>query len=122
MGKGKSRKKIKFPHLLGSKWTAVQPVMGWRHFQVHNRQERQGVVFAYLQSVCDESVSLWLNARQLKNRQLWLAGWQTLEDMFPERYPDDEAGAVFEASTAPEDTSPSPDSPTVPRQAPSNSE
>ena len=64
--------------------------MGWRHFQVDNRQDRSGVVFAHMQCVCDESVSLWLNAKTLKNRRLWLAGWQTLEEMFPERYDDDE--------------------------------
>ncbi|WP_038027395.1 TIGR02450 family Trp-rich protein [Synechococcus sp. PCC 7336] len=82
MAKGKSRKQ-KFPHLLGSKWTAVEPVMGWRHFQVRDRQERQGTTFAHLQSVCDDSASLWLNVRQLNNRQLWIAGWQALEEMFP---------------------------------------
>ncbi|MGK7909807.1 MAG: TIGR02450 family Trp-rich protein [Synechococcus sp.] len=89
MAKRKHRKQ-KFPHLLGSKWTAVKPVMGWRHFQVKARQERSGVLFAHLGCVCDDSVELWLNAKVLKNRQLWIAGWQTLEDMFPERYGEDE--------------------------------
>ena len=89
MPKGKHRKQ-KFPHLLGSKWTAVKPVMGWRHFQVQVRQERAGVVFAHMRSVCDRNVSLWLNAKVLKNRRLWIAGWQTLEDMDPERPEDTE--------------------------------
>ena len=89
MAKSKRRKQ-RFPHLMGSKWTAVKPVMGWRHFQVEARQERSGVVFAHLRSVCDDSVSLWLNAKVLKNRRLWTAGWQTLEEMFPERYEDDD--------------------------------
>ncbi|MGB3570897.1 MAG: TIGR02450 family Trp-rich protein, partial [Phormidesmis sp.] len=28
--------KKKFPHLVGSKWTAQQKTMGWRHFHVVN--------------------------------------------------------------------------------------
>jgi tryptophan-rich hypothetical protein len=54
--------------------------MGWRHFQVLNRQERQGTVFAELQSVCDPTVRLWVNARQLRNLNLWQPGWLTLQE------------------------------------------
>lgn len=75
----KPRRKIKFPYLLGSKWTAVQSVMGWRHFQVKNRQDQKGgVVFAELQSVCDPAIRFWVNAKSLQNSQLWLAGWLLL--------------------------------------------
>ncbi|MEN9245463.1 MAG: TIGR02450 family Trp-rich protein [Thermostichales cyanobacterium SRBZ-1_bins_19] len=69
------KRKQKFPHLLASKWTAVQAVMGWRHFIVCNRQERQGTVFAELQSVCHPQTRLWINAAMLKNRHLWQPGW-----------------------------------------------
>ena len=31
-------KKQKFPHLLGSKWTACEATFGWRHFAVVNRK------------------------------------------------------------------------------------
>ncbi|GAB4217971.1 MAG: TIGR02450 family Trp-rich protein [Synechococcales cyanobacterium] len=73
-------KKRKFPHLLGSKWTASQAVMGWRHFIVCNRQDRKGLVFAELQSVCHSDTRLWVNAHMLKNRDLWQPGWQALEE------------------------------------------
>lgn len=74
-------KRQKFPHLLGSKWTARQTVSGWRHFQVVNRKNQGEVVFAELVASCDPSVRLWVNARLLKNNQLWQAGWQTLQEI-----------------------------------------
>ena len=39
-------KKQKFPHLVGSKWTAKQKTWGWRHFQVVNRKNQGDMVFA----------------------------------------------------------------------------
>lgn len=77
---GRKARKIKFPHLLGSKWTAMQDVMGWRHFEVRDRQERQGMVFAELVSTCQSDVKVWVNAKTLRNRQLWRAGWLSLDE------------------------------------------
>ncbi|HEY9737423.1 MAG TPA: TIGR02450 family Trp-rich protein [Trichocoleus sp.] len=71
-------KKQKFPHLLGSKWTAQHPVDGWRHFEVINRKNEGSWVFAELVSSCDPGVRFWINATLLKNRRLWQAGWQPL--------------------------------------------
>ncbi len=70
--------KQRFPHLLGSKWTARQTTEGWRHFQVLNRKQEGAWIFAELVAACDPAVRLWVNAKQLKNRQLWQAGWQPL--------------------------------------------
>ncbi|MFN5610085.1 MAG: TIGR02450 family Trp-rich protein, partial [Pseudanabaena sp.] len=39
-------KKQKFPHLIGSKWTAMQETFGWRHFVVVNRKNEGELVFA----------------------------------------------------------------------------
>ncbi|MEO1402196.1 MAG: TIGR02450 family Trp-rich protein [Cyanobacteria bacterium J06635_1] len=72
-------KKQKFPHLVGSKWTAQQKVMGWRHFRVVNRKNQDQWVFAELAAACDPQVRFWINAKLLKNNRLWLAGWQTLD-------------------------------------------
>jgi tryptophan-rich hypothetical protein len=74
-------KKQKFPHLVGSKWTAKQKTWGWRHFQVVNRKNQGDLVFAEMVASCDPNVRFWLNAKQLKNRSLWQAGWQSLEEM-----------------------------------------
>ncbi len=32
-------------------------------------------------SSCDESVRFWINAHQLKDRDIWLPGWKTLNDL-----------------------------------------
>lgn len=74
-------KKQKFPHLVGSKWTAQQKLMGWRHFQVVNRKNEGKWVFAELVSACDPEVRCWINAKLLKNSRLWSAGWQTLNEI-----------------------------------------
>ena len=71
-------KKQKFPHLVGSKWTATQKHSGWRHYQVTNRKNQGNLVFAELVAACDPTVRFWLNAKLLKNRALWTAGWQPL--------------------------------------------
>ena len=39
------------------------------------------MVFAEMIASCDPNVRFWLNAKQLKNRSLWQAGWQSLEEM-----------------------------------------
>jgi tryptophan-rich hypothetical protein len=74
-------KKQRFPHLVGSKWTAEQPVMGWRHFRVVNRKHQGSWVFAELVAACDPQTRFWLNATTLKNPYLWSAGWKTLDEI-----------------------------------------
>ena len=77
-------RKQKFPHLLGSKWTAQHNTEGWRHFEVVNRKNQGPWVFAELVASCDSSVRFWINAKQLKNKSLWRAGWQPLKEITPE--------------------------------------
>ncbi|MEB3826304.1 TIGR02450 family Trp-rich protein [Phormidium sp. CCY1219] len=74
-------KKQKFPYLVGSKWTALQETWGWRHFQVVNRKNQGKWVFAEVVAACDRQVRFWLNAKQLKDKSLWQAGWQSLQEM-----------------------------------------
>ena len=70
----------KYPHLLGSKWTARERTFGWRHFQVVGRKNESALVFAELVAACDESVRFWINAQVLKDRQLWQPGWKSLSE------------------------------------------
>jgi tryptophan-rich hypothetical protein len=77
-------RKQKYPHLLGSKWTAHQKTEGWRHFQVANRKQQGPWVFAELVAACDPTVRLWINAQQLKNRTLWQPGWLPLHQLTTE--------------------------------------
>ncbi|MBD1907946.1 TIGR02450 family Trp-rich protein [Trichocoleus sp. FACHB-90] len=75
------QKKLKYPHLVGSKWTAQQKTWGWRHFQVVNRKNQGKFVFAEMVASCDPNVRFWTNAKILKNPSEWQAGWQTLHEM-----------------------------------------
>ncbi|PSB28469.1 TIGR02450 family Trp-rich protein [Stenomitos frigidus] len=73
-------RKQKFPHLVQSKWTAHQKIDGWQHFQVTNRKNQGQWVFAEMVAACDPAVRFWVNAQLLKDRSLWQAGWQSLQD------------------------------------------
>lgn len=75
------QKKIKFPYLFGSKWTAIQETWGWRHFQVVNRQNQDKWVFAEMVASLEPTVRFWINARQLKDQNIWQAGWKSLESI-----------------------------------------
>ena len=85
-------KKQKFPHLLGSKWTACQKTLGWRHFQVINRKNKDKWVFAEMVASCDSNARFWINAQQLKDQNLWEAGWKTLKEI---RQPKDDLDFIL---------------------------
>lgn len=74
-------KKQKFPHLVGSKWTAQQPTMGWRHFRVTNRKNQGSWVFAEIVAACDPDARFWLNAQLLKDQSVWQSGWKSLNEL-----------------------------------------
>ena len=74
-------KRQKFPYLVGSKWTATQNTLGWRHFQVINRTKQGEWIFAEMVASCDAKVRFWLNAQQLFEGSSWLSGWRSLEEI-----------------------------------------
>jgi tryptophan-rich hypothetical protein len=93
-------RKQKFPHLIGSKWTALEDTFGWRHFQVVNRKNDSEWIFAELVASCDETARFWVNAKILKDRQRWAAGWLTLEEIAGRQNPDiGTVGAIEPHST-----------------------
>jgi tryptophan-rich hypothetical protein len=67
----------KYPHLIGSQWTALTPTLGWRHFRVVNRQAQGRHIFAELVAACDPHIRLWINVRSLYDPALWQPGWRT---------------------------------------------
>ncbi|MGB3616383.1 MAG: TIGR02450 family Trp-rich protein [Elainellaceae cyanobacterium] len=71
-------KRKRYPHLVGSKWTAQQQTWGWRHFQVANRKNQGRWVFAEMVASCDPAVRFWVNAQSLQDKDLWRAGWHPL--------------------------------------------
>ncbi|GFE70458.1 TIGR02450 family Trp-rich protein [Chroococcus sp. FPU101] len=85
--------KQKFPFLLGSKWTAKQKTWGWRHFQVINRRNQGKWVFAEMMSSCDSQTRFWINAKQLKDQNLWEAGWKTMAQI---NQPEDDDIVIYD--------------------------
>ncbi|MEM1311612.1 MAG: TIGR02450 family Trp-rich protein, partial [Cyanobacteria bacterium P01_H01_bin.153] len=45
-----------------------------------NRKNENGLVFAEMVAACAPEVRFWINAKGLKNRQTWTAGWQSLQE------------------------------------------
>jgi len=45
----------------GSKWTAREPVLGWRHFVVTERRKTDASMYAYLIATCDTEVGIWVS-------------------------------------------------------------
>ncbi|KAK9840819.1 hypothetical protein WJX81_007156 [Elliptochloris bilobata] len=51
--------------IVGTKWTARQRTLGWRHFHaVQQLREEGGEKYVLLVSTCDNQTKLWLNAGQ----------------------------------------------------------
>lgn len=82
-------RKQRFPHLVGSKWTACDRTFGWRHFCVINRKQEGTILFAELVAACDPNVRFWLNAAILKDRRIWQPGWQSLVEQQQTAYEND---------------------------------
>ena len=60
--------------LLNSKWTSVQKIQGWKHYQVRNVLHKKKQVEIY--AVCDKKLSFLLDYRDLKNENEWIPGWK----------------------------------------------
>lgn len=71
----------------GSKWTAMTPTLGWRHFRiiavrrVSKEPRHNSSSFLLLQASCDSSAQLWVNAATVRNRACWAAGWLQLSEL-----------------------------------------
>lgn len=89
-------KKIKFPYLLGSKWTAQQKIDGWRHFRVINRKNQGKWVYAEMVAACDPNVRFWINAKLLQDRSQWESGWQSLQEMASSKTPENETSPKWD--------------------------
>lgn len=59
-------------HLPGTKWTSVEPLDGYRHWEV-GRVDGDDVV---LRSTLNGECHIRLPWRQLRNRATWTPGWE----------------------------------------------
>ena len=56
-----------------SKWTSVEKINGWRHYEVKNvlKKRKQLELF----SVCEKNINLIVEIDEIKDRQKWIPGW-----------------------------------------------
>ena len=62
--------------LLNSKWTSVTKKDGWIHYQVRNVLIKKKQIELY--AICDKTVSLIIDIKDIKDKSEWLPGWKDL--------------------------------------------
>ena len=64
---------IKLDKYYSSKWTSVNKIHGWRHYEVRNvlKKRKQLELF----SVCDRKLSFVIELDEIKDRKKWIPGW-----------------------------------------------
>mmetsp|Transcript_1841 Transcript_1841/g.5390 ORF Transcript_1841/g.5390 Transcript_1841/m.5390 type:complete len:202 (+) Transcript_1841:99-704(+) len=75
LGGWHSRNSIDLSRIEGSKWTARERTLGRTHFSVIRKEKQGKETYVLMSAACDETIQLWLNAKNLKSRELWSAGW-----------------------------------------------
>ena len=67
-------------HPENSKWTAVQKINGWHHYEVINIFKKDKKVEMF--SVCDKKIKIFTSFSDLKNKKKWISGWiEVVEDV-----------------------------------------
>ncbi|DBA84815.1 TPA: hypothetical protein ACH3X1_005848 [Trebouxia sp. C0004] len=61
--------------IVGSKWTALQRTVGWRHFRATQKMKAGKQTYALMMATCDNSACMWINMQNLKDRDRWASGW-----------------------------------------------
>lgn len=61
--------------VVGSKWTAMERIFGWRHFECKQKMKISKRTYLLLVATCDDTARLWIHADILKSRDVWAAGW-----------------------------------------------
>ncbi len=61
---------------LHSKWTSVDKIFGWRHYQVRNVIKNKNKIELF--AVCNKSINLFIKINELKDQQKWIPGWKEI--------------------------------------------
>ena len=64
--------------MLKSKWTSMESVNGWRHYEVSEFNSEKNIFKLF--AVCDKKVSIHVSEYDLKNKQKWITGWKQIID------------------------------------------
>eukprot|EP00884_Botryococcus_braunii_P018979 jgi/Botrbrau1/5765/Bobra.0134s0033.1 len=66
---------VNLAKILGTKWTARHPTLGRTHFHAAEKKACAGETYILMTGSCDDSVKIWINVVNLKDRDRWSAGW-----------------------------------------------
>ena len=62
--------------LLLSKWTSIEKISGWYHYQVINIMKKDKKV--ELLAICNKKTRIFCLIKDLKNTSSWVPGWKDL--------------------------------------------
>ena len=69
------KKHNRLSHLPKSKWTSLERLNGWRHYEVLNVFKKSGTVELF--SACEADNHIFLNKEVLRDKKLWKRGWKS---------------------------------------------
>ena len=65
-------------YLFKSKWTSIQKLNGWMHYEVLNVLKKEEAVEMFC--VCKSSIKIKIQIKDLKDRTKWITGWVAKEE------------------------------------------
>ena len=63
-----------------SKWTSLEKLNGWKHYEVINIDKRNNQIELF--AVCDKEKRVLVTKDNLKNKNLWKRGWNSSFDQY----------------------------------------
>ena len=61
--------------LYKSKWTSLKKLNGWKHYEVINIDKQNNKIELF--AVCQKEKRVIVKKEELKNKNLWLRGWDS---------------------------------------------
>ena len=61
---------------LHSKWTSLEKIKGWRHYEVKNVFVKNKELEIF--SVCNKDIVLKIKIKEINNRKKWVQGWKEI--------------------------------------------
>ena len=58
-----------------SKWTSLKKLNGWKHYEVINIDKKSNKIELF--AVCEKEKRLIVKKEDLKNKSLWVRGWDS---------------------------------------------
>jgi len=65
-------------HLSKSKWTSIEKLNGWIHYEVLNVFKKKQEVEMFC--VCESNIKVMIPINDLKNKSKWMTGWVGKKD------------------------------------------